>query len=68
VDLLKWIFVLNLGIGMFNLLPLVPLDGGYMFRGLLELRMSRRRARQLSNSFSLFLLFILLVNLFPSLF
>lgn len=67
VDLLKWIFVLNLGIGMFNLLPLVPLDGGYMFRGLLELRMSKRRARQLSNSFSLFLLFILLLNLFPSL-
>jgi membrane-associated protease RseP (regulator of RpoE activity) len=68
VDLLKWIFVLNLGIGMFNLLPLVPLDGGYMFRGLLELRMSRRRARQLSNYFSLFLLFVLLLNLFPSLF
>jgi membrane-associated protease RseP (regulator of RpoE activity) len=68
VDLLKWIFVLNLGIGMFNLLPMVPLDGGYMFRGLLELRMSRRRARQLSNYFSLFLLLILLVNLFPSLF
>lgn len=67
VDLLKWIFVLNLGIGMFNLLPLVPLDGGYMFRGLLELGMSRKRARQLSNSFSLFLLFVLLLNLFPSL-
>ncbi len=68
VDLLKWLFVLNLGIGMFNLLPLIPLDGGYMFRSLLELRMSRRRARQLSNSLSLFLLLVLLVNLFPSLF
>ncbi|MEM0359245.1 MAG: site-2 protease family protein [Candidatus Hadarchaeales archaeon] len=67
VDLLKWIFVLDLGIGMFNLLPLVPLDGGYMFRGLLELKMSKKRARQFSNFFSLFLLFILLLNLFPSL-
>jgi len=33
VDLLKWIFVLNLGIGMFNLLPMVPLDGGLHVQG-----------------------------------
>ncbi len=31
-DLLAWLFLLSLGIGMFNLLPLGPIDGGQMFR------------------------------------
>ncbi len=30
-SLFKWLFFLNLGIGLFNLLPLKPLDGGLIF-------------------------------------
>jgi len=30
--LLFWLFLLNLGIGLFNLLPIGPLDGGRMFQ------------------------------------
>ena len=29
-ELFQWIFTLNLGIGLFNILPIKPLDGGYM--------------------------------------
>ena len=29
--LLSWLFTINLGIGMFNLLPIKPLDGGLLF-------------------------------------
>lgn len=34
--LLIWIFILNFGIGTFNLLPLKPLDGGLMLEELLN--------------------------------
>jgi len=30
-----WLFLLSLGIGLFNLLPMGPLDGGLMFRAVL---------------------------------
>ncbi len=35
-DLFMWIFVLSLGIGLFNLLPIKPLDGGMMFEETLK--------------------------------
>jgi len=31
VTALYWIFWLNLAVGLFNVLPMVPLDGGYIF-------------------------------------
>ncbi|MBN1644856.1 site-2 protease family protein [Candidatus Woesearchaeota archaeon] len=31
-----WLFLLSLGIGLFNLLPMGPLDGGLMFRSVLK--------------------------------
>lgn len=35
-DLFMWIFILSLGIGLFNLLPIKPLDGGMMFEETLK--------------------------------
>lgn len=35
-SLFKWLFMLNLGIGMFNLLPLKPLDGGLIFEEIIK--------------------------------
>lgn len=35
-ELLKWVYFLNLGVGLFNLLPMKPLDGGRMFEILLS--------------------------------
>ncbi len=36
ISLFKWLFLLNLGIGLFNLLPLKPLDGGLIFEEIIK--------------------------------
>ncbi len=67
IDLIKWMFVLNLGIGMFNLLPMVPLDGGYIFQGMVERASSKRTARRVSHALSIIVLALLIVNFMPML-
>lgn len=65
IDILKWMFVLNIGIGLFNLMPAVPLDGGYILRGILEKVVSEERARQITRALSILVLFIILANFLP---
>ncbi len=65
IDVLKWVFVLNLGIGLFNLLPAVPLDGGYIIRGILEKVTSKDKAIVISRALAYFLLALILANLIP---
>ncbi len=36
LGLLAWLYILNLGVGLFNLLPMGPLDGGRMVKALFE--------------------------------
>jgi len=67
IDLIKWMFVLNLGIGLFNLLPMVPLDGGYIFQGMVERASSKRTARRVSHALSIIVLALLIVNFMPML-
>ncbi|MEM2875157.1 MAG: site-2 protease family protein [Candidatus Hadarchaeales archaeon] len=66
IDVLKWIFILNLGVGLFNMLPAVPLDGGYMLRALLECRMSKRSAARITKILSFVILFLIIANFIPS--
>jgi membrane-associated protease RseP (regulator of RpoE activity) len=65
VVILKWIFMLNFGIGLVNLLPAVPLDGGYIFRGLLESKMKKKTAKRISYAIALFTLAMILLNFLP---
>ncbi len=67
IDLIKWMFVLNLGIGLFNLLPMVPLDGGYIFQGMVERASSKRTARRVSHALSIIVLALLIVSFMPML-
>lgn len=51
-ELFEWIFMLNLGIGLFNLLPLKPLDGGYMLEILLSYKLSENQYKPIVNALS----------------
>ena len=64
--LIFWLFVVNLGVGLFNLLPLGIVDGGRMFYlAMLGIFKDERLAKKLWTFASLFLLLIILINLFP---
>jgi membrane-associated protease RseP (regulator of RpoE activity) len=65
IVILKWIFMLNFGIGLVNLLPAVPLDGGYIFRGLLESKMKKRTAKRISYAVAIFTLALIIINFLP---
>ncbi len=74
-DLLKWIFFLNLMLGLINLLPMKPLDGGYIYDGFFEWleeavpSLSRiHTARIFSQGFMILILLIFILNLLPYLF
>ena len=53
VDLFNWIFILNLGIGLFNLLPIKPLDGGKMLEILLSYKLDKKQYKPIVNSLSM---------------
>ena len=59
------LYLLNLGIGLFNLLPLGPLDGGRMLHELLQEYMPNYSLRIFSAT-SAFFLFIIIFHLFKT--
>ncbi|MDI6642848.1 MAG: site-2 protease family protein [Candidatus Hodarchaeaceae archaeon] len=67
IDIIKWMFVLNLGVGLFNMLPAVPLDGGYMMQAVLERRVSKEKAKRVVRALSYVVLVLILMNLFLAL-
>lgn len=52
IELFNWMFILNLGIGLFNLLPLKPLDGGHMLEVAMSYKFSKQSAKQFVNALS----------------
>ena len=63
LDLFQWIFMLNLGIGLFNLLPIKPLDGGYMLQILLSYKMSEEKYIPIVNALSVVLAMVIVFSL-----
>ena len=66
IDIVKWMFILNLGVGLFNMLPAVPLDGGYMMQAILEQKTSKEKAKRVVRILSYFILVLILLNMFPA--
>jgi membrane-associated protease RseP (regulator of RpoE activity) len=46
VTLVEWLVILNIGIGLINLLPLGPIDGGRMVKAVLEAKIKDVRKRK----------------------
>ncbi|MDR2624397.1 MAG: site-2 protease family protein [Methanobrevibacter sp.] len=67
-DLFSWIFTLNLGIGLFNLLPIRMLDGGALFKDLLSFKFSEKVVNALLNLTTFLFVAIIIFSLFYGLF
>ncbi|QQG39481.1 MAG: site-2 protease family protein [Candidatus Aenigmatarchaeota archaeon] len=63
-DLLYWIFALSLGIGLANLFPIGPLDGGQMLRTLAE-RFTPRLAGDVMRASTTFMMVLILWMIVP---
>ena len=55
--------MLNLGIGLFNLLPIKPLDGGYMLEILLNYKLPEEKYKPIINSLSVVIPMIIIFRL-----
>ncbi|NJE25655.1 PDZ domain-containing protein [Thermococcus sp. MV5] len=64
---LYWIYILNLGIGLMNLFPIIPLDGGKMLDDILKSFLPSKIAKSITYLFVGVGLFLLAINLFPAL-
>ncbi|MDD5133148.1 MAG: site-2 protease family protein [Candidatus Nanoarchaeia archaeon] len=66
MKLFFWLYAISLGVGLFNLLPLGPVDGGRMFNtGILYFIKNKKIARKVYITTSLFCLLLIFINLFP---
>jgi len=59
--LLFWIYLINVGVGLFNLLPIKALDGGLMWQAVLE-KLSRPHAKRIMNIITAFILIVIFAN------
>lgn len=66
-EFFQWVFILNLGIGLFNLLPLKPLDGGHMLETLLCYKLSENQAKPIVNAISVVMGIIIIFSVMASL-
>jgi membrane-associated protease RseP (regulator of RpoE activity) len=64
LGLFGWVFVLNIGIGVFNLFPIKPLDGGLMLEAIVKHYYNGKKVKYLVNGLSLIILALVLINLF----
>jgi membrane-associated protease RseP (regulator of RpoE activity) len=62
LGLFWWLYLLNLGIGIFNLVPVGPIDGGRMVYVSLLKRYREERAKRIANWISIVFLMIIVLN------
>jgi len=61
-QLLVWVAFLNIGIGLVNLLPIKPLDGGLVYEEILKL-VFKKNTQMLINAISIITFAIILINI-----
>lgn len=68
LPLLTMIWLFSFGVGVFNILPLYPLDGGLMIEALVE-RFSKKMSKRITRTISIIVVLIIIYNFIgPSLF
>lgn len=67
-DLVYWLSLLNIGVGLFNLVPIGPIDGGRMLQVVLEKIMPQRNALRVWKAVSYGLLLVIASNIIYALF
>lgn len=63
VDLFAWLWMINLGIGMFNLLPIKPLDGGLIFEEIAGKFLRKNATRFVTIGISVLMIAIVVFNI-----
>ncbi len=63
VGLFYWLWLLNLGIGLFNLVPIGPLDGGRMLQLALHNAFNKKKADKIWHYISMIFLIIVIANI-----
>ncbi len=64
--LILWVFLISVGVGLFNLLPLGPVDGGRMFyTGVLALTKNEKFSHRALIFATLFCLGLIVINMLP---
>ncbi len=63
VQFFKWLFILSLGIGLFNLLPLPIVDGGRMMQITLHKMKGKEKGEKRYHQISMFFLLLLVVSI-----
>ncbi|MBI4894326.1 MAG: site-2 protease family protein [Candidatus Aenigmarchaeota archaeon] len=65
MQLLKWLLIFNIGIGVFNMIPMKPFDGGHVFEAVFaKVLKSEKAGKTAINITSVAVLGILLFNVF----
>ena len=66
LELLGWLWLISLGVGLFNLLPLGPVDGGRMFPlGLSFFIKDENKVKKIWKYISFLVLGLIIINLMP---
>ena len=64
--LLFWVYLISVGVGLFNLLPLGPVDGGRMFYvAALYITKDKLKAKKIYTYVTLLCLTLIFINLLP---
>jgi membrane-associated protease RseP (regulator of RpoE activity) len=63
--LLFFLFIINIGVAIVNLLPLKPLDGGRMWDAVLKRYLPKKQAERIIRCVGYFTLLMLLLNFIP---
>jgi membrane-associated protease RseP (regulator of RpoE activity) len=63
LNLLSWLLVLNIGVAIFNMLPVRPLDGGLIYEEIFKKKFGRK-GKKIMRIVELTMLALIIFNLF----